>query len=285
MSRRGIRGLVILAVTAAVVIGLAFAAHSLWTVAKRHFTSDACTVAGYEVDPTQAAVASTIVGTVTSYQRALPERASVLVLAAALQESKLRNIAPGDGDRDSVGVLQQRPSQGWGSVSGQPDTIADRTKRLTDVREATKEFLDALVKVDGWQAMELADAVQAVQISADGSAYAQHEGEAQALADALEGRTPAGISCSFAEPSEVAKPGVVAAQARLQLGIDTPVAAGRTVRVPGAHWQTASWFVANADRLGIEHVAYAGQRWTRSKDWQQSPSAANTVVIATMHQT
>ena len=51
---------------------------------------------------------------------------------------RLRNLAPGDGDRDSVGVLQQRPSQGWGG--GDPNA-------LTDVGEATKEFLDALIDV------------------------------------------------------------------------------------------------------------------------------------------
>jgi hypothetical protein len=77
----------------------------------------------------------------------------------------------------------------------------------------------------------------------------------------------------------------VAAQARTQLGITTPAAAGRTVRVPGAHWQTAAWFVANADRLGIEQVAYAGKRWVRSKKWEADAGAGSDAVVATLART
>ncbi len=256
---------------------------ALWTTAKTHFAAQNCTVAGYQVETDQAAVASTMVGAVTKYRVALSERATVLVLAAALQESKLTNIPPGSGDRDSVGVLQQRPSQGWGKVKGAPDTIADRTRRLRDVGEATREFLDALVKVDGWQKLPLAQAVQAVQISADGAAYAQHEPEAQALADALSGVRPAGITCDFGTPAQVARPTVVAAQARSQLGIDTPAPTGDGVRVPGAHWQTAGWFVANADRLGIQQVDYAGRSWRRGDGWKSAGKVSSAAVVATMY--
>jgi hypothetical protein len=125
--------------------------------------------------------------------------------------------------------------------------------------------------------------VQAVQISADGSAYAPHEVEAQALADALLGRNPAGITCDFPAPTLVAKPGEVAQQARHQLGIDTPRAVGaRTIRAPGAHWQTVAWFIANADRLGIERVAYAGRIWTRADGWRKG-AASRRAVVATMY--
>jgi hypothetical protein len=152
---------------------------------------------------------------------------------------------------------------------------------LNDVGEATKEFLDALVKVPHWRTLPLAEAVQAVQISADGSAYAQHEVEARQLADALQGRTPAGISCDFEEPTVVASPHKVAEQAGFELGIDTPRPAGpRTVRVPGARWQTVAWFVANADRLGIERVAYAGREWSRTGGWHTSSDAPKHAVVA-----
>jgi hypothetical protein len=66
-----------------------------------------------------------------------------------------------------------------------------------------------------------------------------------------------------------------------QLGIDTPTAVGRRVRVPGAGWQTTAWFVANADRLGIERVAYAGHVFTRENGWQRAP-ASRGAVVATM---
>ena len=275
MATRTTKAVVGALVVAAVAIGAGYGLHSLWTTAKSHFTVDNCTIGSWDLGTDQAAVASTMVGAVTKYRIDLPERAAVLVLAAGLQESKLTNLALGEGDRDSVGVLQQRPSQGWGD--GDP-------AKLNDVGEATKEFLDKLVQLPNWQRMPLADAVQAVQISADGSLYAQHEPEAQAIADALAGRKPAGISCEFSKPTEVASAAKVAAQARTQLGIDTPVATdARTVRVPGAHWQTAAWFVANADRLGIEKVAYAGREWSRSDGWKKSAAASRAAVLATMH--
>jgi hypothetical protein len=283
MFRRPARTIVVLALVAAAAVGAAYGLHALWTTARDHFISAACTVDDFDLGTDQAAVAATMVGAVTQYRTALPDRAAVLALAAGLQESKLTNLAPGDGDRDSVGVLQQRPSQGWGKVAGEPDTIADRTQRLTDVGFATTQFLDALVKVDGWQQLPLAQAIQEVQISADGSAYAKHEAEAQALADALLGNTAAGLTCTFAKPTKVAATADVVEQARQQLGIDTPVASAHSVRVPGAHWQTASWFVANADRFGIERVAYAGRQWSRADGWNKNPAAGTNAVVATMY--
>src|SRR5581483_11335072 len=122
----------------AIAIGGGFALRAIWTSAKSHFASDDCTIGSYDLSTDQAAVASTMVAAVTKYRIKLPERATVLVLAAGLQERKLPTLPPGEGDRDSVGVLQQRPSQGWGGGSA---------ARLTDVGEATKEFLDKLVDI------------------------------------------------------------------------------------------------------------------------------------------
>jgi hypothetical protein len=274
MASRTTRAVVIVLAVAVVAVGGGYALKQLWNTAKKHFTSDSCTIGDYEIDTDQASVAATMVGAVTKFRVKLPEHATVLVLAAALQESKLRNLAPGDGDRDSVGVLQQRPSQGWGG--GDPNA-------LTDVGEATREFLNALVKVPHWRRLPLADAIQAVQISADGSAYAQHEVEAQQLADAFQGVKPAAITCDFAAPTVVAPAKKVAQQAGFELGINTPKAVGpRTVRVPGARWQTVAWFIANGDRLGIEQVAYDGKVWTRSDGWQPGP-ATKQAVVATMY--
>jgi hypothetical protein len=277
MTSRKTKALVSVFAVLVIAIAGAIVLRALWDTAKSSLSADVCTVGGYDLDPDQAAVASTMVGAVTKYPRQLPERASVLVLAAGLQESKLTNLPPGAGDRDSVGVLQQRPSTGWGGGSA---------ARLTDVGEATKEFLDYLVQhVPGWQRLPVAVAVQRVQISADpsGESYGQHEAEAQALADALQGVTPAAISCSFAAPTKVASTAKVAEQAGSQLGIDTPRAAtAHTVRVPGAHWQTVAWFVANADRLGIERVGFAGRVWTRAHGWQAGRASA-AAVTATMY--
>ncbi|MGR6319972.1 C40 family peptidase [Micromonospora soli] len=109
----------------------------------------------------------------------VPPRGWVVALATAMQESTLRNL-PG-GDRDSVGLFQQRPSQGWGTPA-----------QLRDPRYAAGRFYQALLAVDGWQAMALTDAAQAVQRSAYPGAYARWEDDAIALVRVLTGGTPAG---------------------------------------------------------------------------------------------
>jgi len=264
--RRGlIATLVVLTVLAAAAFGLVV----LWRVAQTHSVTEECKVGSFSVEPDQASVASTMVGVVMN--RDLPERAAVLALAAGLQESKLTNLGPDEGDRDSVGVLQQRPSQGWGSAA-----------ELQDVHIATGKFLDALVKIDGWQTMPLADAIQKVQISIDGSYYARHEDEAQALSDALTGKNPAAISCSFPKPTEVASVATVAAAVAKDLPISKPTAVSPKVTVPGASWATAAWFVANADKYGIDAVDYSGRQWTRAHGWKNDKSAGANAVVATL---
>jgi hypothetical protein len=272
MSRPA-RLLLTLLTVAALVIGGVYGVRALWHTATSTFASDDCSIDGYDLDPEQASVAATMVGAVAKYAPPLPERASVLVLAAGLQESKLHNLKPGQGDRDSVGVLQQRPSQGWGGGNA---TV------LNDVGEATKEFLDAMVKLPRWRTRPLAEVVQDVQISADGSAYARHEPEARAIARAMDGNDPAGISCGFEAPTKVASTTRVAQLVSADLPINAPVASLDAVHVRGAHWQTAAWFVAWAYELGIEQVAYAGHTWTRSDGWTTS-AASSAEVIATMY--
>jgi hypothetical protein len=256
-------GIVLVIALVAVLIARAF-----WNTSKGSIAYEHCTVGTFDMDPGQAAIASTMVGVVTT--RSLPERAAVLTLAAALQESKLRNIASGAGDRDSVGVLQQRPSQGWGTAA-----------QLSDIHYATSAFLNALLKVPNWQTLDLAIAVQDVQISADGSAYAQHEPEAQALADALMGKQPAAITCVFNKPTTVAATTSVASRVSADLPVNPPSTSGLTVSVPGAAWQTAAWFVANAYGLGIDQVAYGGKQWTRATGWR-SAATQSSAVVATM---
>jgi hypothetical protein len=274
MARTTRRGkLVIVVLVLAVAAGAGVAVNALWNSAKSSFSYNHCTVGGYDLDTEQSWVAASMAAAVSSYTPKLPDRAAVLALAAALQESKLRNLPPGAGDRDSVGVLQQRPSQGWGG--GDP-------AKLQDVWAATTEFLDHLVKVDGWQSLPLAEAVQRVQISADGSAYAQHETEAAALAPPLLGRVPAGVTCTFDKPTAVATAAAVAGRLKRELPLHTPTVSDRTITVPGAGWQSTAWLVANADRLGIDRVSYAGRTWSRAKGWQDDHSASSARVVAIM---
>lgn len=268
--RRAVKPLLVLLIAVAAAVGLVVGVRALWTSAKSHFASDTCTVGSYDLDPDQAAVASTMVGTVSKLR--LPDRAAVLALAAGLQESKLTNLAPGEGDRDSVGVLQQRPSQGWGKAAD-----------LADPAYATGRFLDRLVQDRSWTTDDLATVIQKVQVSADGSLYTQHEPQAQAMADTLTGRTARGITCDFPAADAVAGASLVAAQVRADLPVAKPVVAGSQITVPNASWTTAAWFVANADRLGIDEVDCAGGRWLRGKHWRTDASIGATGVVAVLH--
>ena len=139
----------------------------------------------YEVDLAQAANAATVAA--VGKRAGLPDHAVTVALAAALQESHLRNLPY--GDRDSVGLFQQRPSQGWGPRAD-----------LLDPVYAAGAFYDRLRKVPGWPTLSVAVAAQRVQRSALGSAYAQWEAEARALARSLTGEVAAGLSCRFSKP-------------------------------------------------------------------------------------
>jgi len=208
--------------------GLAIGGRALWDAARSAVKADGCTFGSYNLDLNQAATASTMTSVVL--RRGLPERAAVLVLGAALQESKLRNIPSGEGDRDSVGVLQQRPSQGWGKAA-----------QLADVGYATGRFLDALVKLPQWQTDTMANAIQDVQISAEGAAYAKHEDQAVAIADALTGKTAAGVTCNFKKPTAVAAASTVVSRLKLDLPVSEPTTSDKAIGVPGASWATAAW--------------------------------------------
>jgi len=99
----------------------------------------------------------------------MDERAAVVAIATALQESKLENLGHlGErNDHDSQGLFQQRPSSGWGTV-----------EQITDVEYSTTAFLNGLKQVDGWQDMPLTQAAQTVQVSAYPDHYAQWETQA-----------------------------------------------------------------------------------------------------------
>jgi hypothetical protein len=262
--RRGVVAALVVVIAATAAI---FGVEALWRVAKSVTKSDGCSFDSYHLDLGQAQVASTMVSVVI--KRGLPERAAVLSIGAALQESKLRNIPDGQGDRDSVGVLQQRPSQGWGTAA-----------QLANVQYATGKFLDALVKLPNWQTDSMAVAIQDVQISADGQAYAKHEAQATSISDALLGRAEAGVSCSFDKPSVVASPSAVATGLTKDLPVNAPTVAGNAVQVKGASWATAAWFVTHAEQYGIDTVRYNGKEWTRAKGWHGKADAGADQVEA-----
>ena len=134
-------------------------------------------------------------------QLGIPTKGLVVALATAMQESSLKNL--NYGDRDSLGLFQQRPSQGWGSAS-----------QVTDPVYAAKKFFETLLKVPGWQGMAVTAAAQAVQRSGFPGAYAKWESMASSLTQAILATAKTSSQASSA-PGPITK---VLAFARAQIG-------------------------------------------------------------------
>lgn len=133
-------------------------------------------VAGLDNSKEQIPNAKTILATGVAMK--VPPRGQIVALATALQESGLRNLDY--GDRDSLGLFQQRPSQGWGSA-----------QQVRDPVHASTKFYEGLLKVSGWQSMTIAQVAQAVQASGFPYAYAKWEPLAAALQKAIAKNLPA----------------------------------------------------------------------------------------------
>lgn len=221
-----------------------------------------CVVSGedgkHTFTPEQTANAALI--SAEAVGRGLDHRASVIALATAQQESGLVNLD--HGDRDSLGLFQQRPSQGWGSP-----------EQVMDPRYATVAFYNHLEHVD-YHAMAVTEAAQAVQQSGVPDGYAKHEAASTALSDAFVGTRPEVLNCVLGPVADTAEaPERRAQQAAEGLAADYdgalgPASArgrGVVVNPRDTHqgWAGAHWAVANADRLGITRVSYAGRTWDR----------------------
>ena len=238
-----------------------------------------------DLSPEQAEVAATIAGVAARHR--LPRQAVTIALAAALQESKLNNLDY--GDRDSVGIFQQRPSEGWGSAT-----------ELQDPIYATTKFYAALIKVHGYAKMPVDQAAQAVQHSADGSAYQQWTDIAGQLTGSFTGKSPHTVSCWYT-PSGPANLTGVEKQVRQTFGpagrkavvvrITTARSAKKNVAVlqvkPAAGWTVASWLVAHAQAYHLSQLRYAGFTWKAvngSMGWQResgpTPPSGKTGIVA-----
>ncbi|NYI42262.1 hypothetical protein [Demequina lutea] len=196
------------------------------------------------------------------------EKGVTIAVTTAIQESGLRNL--NYGDRDSVGLFQQRASQGWGTV-----------EQIMDARYSATMFYTALGKVNGWENLRVTEAAQAVQRSGFPEAYASHEAEGRAWANAL-GGVEGTVSC------ELTAPDVTTARAFSdRVALDFP-GAGFAVEVLESDGNTTvlgikptdatdqslrrlqSWAIATASTTGAEWADLRGSRWTRNGTWQQS---------------
>ncbi|WUJ72109.1 hypothetical protein OG809_02355 [Kribbella soli] len=235
------------------------------------------------LDFEQAESAAIIAG--TAVRRGLPARAATIALATAYQESNLRNLA--HGDRDSLGLFQQRPSQGWGTPT-----------QVRDPYYATGKFYDALVKIKDYQKLAITVAADKVQRSAFPTAYADHEADARVLASALTGQSKSVFSCTVntdSAPAEkvgangltpradAVRKDLVRTFGKLSTGgyaaggvstghmegsahydgraVDVfvrPISAAHTTK----GWAIAQYLVARADLLKIKTVIFSDKIWT-----------------------
>jgi hypothetical protein len=265
--RRGV-ALGAVAVAVVVVMGTAVA----WYLARTLGTTPGCVVTGptssasstladFTLTVEQADNAATIAG--VGIRLGMPDHAVSVALATAMQESRLQNLP--SGDRDSAGLFQQRPSQGWGTHA-----------QVVDPVHASTAFYERLRTEPDWTRLSVTEAAQLVQRSAAPSAYAHWEPEARVAASALTGERAAALRChdlTIAAPSAALVPVAVA-----ELG---------TAKLSGAHdrtrgWAISSWLVAHASRLGTDRVTFDGSTWTaKSGTWSHTGSADG---MLTLHQ-
>ena len=265
------------------------------------FSATGCTVGAsgasggsVSLDLDQAQNASTI-GAV-GLKLAVPQYGIEIAEATAIQESKLVNIDY--GDRDSLGLFQQRPSEGWGTAAQIMDPVYSSTA-----------FYNALLRISGWQQMSVTDAAQAVQNSGDPTAYAQHENEASVLASVFSGAAGAGVTCTLNDPSfpvQTKSPAALLTgrgqslldALRYQFGTSNVGSVGGIsadgtsfgVSVPGSvtgaqatqlAWAYANWGAAQAEYLGIAQVSCGGRSWTNTSGthgWSSASGGTTTAV-------
>jgi len=214
-------------------------------------TADGHSVA---LDLEQARLTSIIVG--LSVRRGLPPRAALIAMATIYQETGIRNLDY--GDRDSVGLFQQRPSQGWGTA-----------EQLQDPYYATGKFYDALVKIEGWQDGDINDVAQQVQRSGYPEAYRDHESDARALASALTGHSRAGITCLERAERPGQRDRLLASMER-SLGRLDATGDGTTLALDAGRvrraWAYAHYAVANAAGHGVTTVTVGSLTWQTDGD-------------------
>lgn len=238
--------------------------------------ADRCTasVAGSTttLDPEQAYYAALISS--VSIKRDLPPRAASIALATAYQESGIRNLSYGHAD--SIGLFQQRPSMGWGTV-----------EEIMDPWYSSAQFYKALVKVDGWRTGDLNDVAQAVQRSAYPDAYRQHVASARTLASSLTGETPASFSCAIASPPAADRDGLRDFLIRSFGEEAITVTTDEDDLVVTASTSSTAWAVAHAAiagtaRFGLASVDLGSWGWTHTPGslavWQGAGSQDLTTV-------
>lgn len=243
-------------------------------------------------------VANAALISATAVDRGMPPRAASIALATAYQESQLQNIDY--GDRDSLGLFQQRPSQDWGTEA-----------EIMDPVYSTNAFYDVLEAIPDYQSADINDVAQEVQRSGHPEAYRDHETEGRLYASALTGQSGANLVCTLGAVGSTVSPEQLRSELARQFPRATesrrltsslssasgsapqlPADAGATALVIDTGgdetlgWALANWAVARAADDGVVQVSYQGRVWDRSLRGEESErwgeadgGAADRVVV------
>jgi hypothetical protein len=257
------RRAVALVVAVALLAAVAGAIIALWPMPAPTPISPHCEAAGlgqrYALTIDQAENATVIA--VAARRLGLADHAVTIGLAAALQESGLVNLD--HGDRDSLGLFQQRTSQGWGTPA-----------QIMDPLQSSLSFFHHLARISGWEELPVTVAAQRVQHSAAPDAYADWEGQARVIASVLTGETAAGLTCTY--PAVKRPPSSAGLRHDLTTVVGLDPLKGAVDAKSG--WLVASWLVAHARQYGLGSVTFAGRRWTPGRlRWKASPPVDMTV--------
>lgn len=220
----------------------------------------------------QMGIADIVVG--VAIREGMGVRGATIGLATAWQESSLRNLP--DGDRDSIGVFQQRPSQGWGTP-----------EQLRDPYYASLAFYDALVKLPDWETGDINDLAQQVQRSGVPDGYRKHVENATLLATVLAGDQPRALTC-IDRSTTPGDPSALLAFARDTYGATGVIADGKltfTMQTSPGAWRMAYLAIAHGSQTGVASVTIGDQRHVIGRetktDWETVDSVGATTVVVT----
>lgn len=252
-------------------------------------TSCEADVGGHQVELSSEQAENAALMAAISVERGMPARAASIAIATSYQESKLINID--HGDRDSIGLFQQRPSQGWGSE-----------EEIMDPFYSINTFYDELEQIDGYETMRITEAAQEVQRSGYPEAYEDHAEDGRALASALTGYSPGGrFSCSvdrpdkgpnrlndrgLTQPANAIRRDLVKVFGPLPMGGFEPGGVSTGHSEGSQHyegkaldvfvrpvndvnrqqgWAIAGYLVAHAERLEIDTLIFDGKIWSAGR--------------------
>lgn len=268
--RNVITGLLVMSM----LLGMGIAGWWVWSRYSDRLTPERCTVraTGGEsvtLSPEQASMTAIIAA--ASWEAGLPERAATIALATAYQESGIRNLDY--GDRDSLGLFQQRPDPrfAWGTA-----------EQIMDPWYSSLRFYEELVKFPDWETADINDQAQLVQRSGHPEAYRQHVPNARVLASATHGTSHEAITCSRLSSPE-ADPQPLQAVVQRVPGVHVDID-GSTVRLTAdteaALWSAVHLAMLTSYESAVTRVQVGSRQWSLGKaEWENADGFVDGAIL------